>query len=112
MTKEQILAAVAKGPDEGGISAAEAIGLLDALGGGGNGQVFSMKVTEKGCVGMRGLPGCNVRFGLALRVETLLAILDKHPDKIRAFIKDNAKELERLSAVSRAAAKREKAAAA
>ena len=100
-----------RGPDEGGISAAEAIGLLDALGGGGNGQVFSMKVTEKGCIGIRGIRGINVRFGRTMRVEEW-EDLQKHADKINTFIKDNRKELEKLSAVSRAAAKREKAAAA
>ena len=46
---------------------------------------FKMKVTEKGCLQFRGVPGVNVKFGLSLYVEAVEFLLD-HQAEIKRYI--------------------------
>lgn len=57
-------------------------------------QPFVLKVSEKGCLQMRGVPGAPVAFGITLYVEAVEFILD-HADAIRAFVKANNAKLSR-----------------
>lgn len=58
------------------------------------GGAFSMKVSEKGAVSLRGVPGCNIRFGLTLYAEAL-EFLFSHREQIERFIADNHGKLSR-----------------
>lgn len=53
-----------------------------------------LKITEKGCLGMRGVPGTNVKFGLSLYATTVEWILD-NADTLKQFISDNGDRLAR-----------------
>ena len=103
-TQEKILAALAAKE----ITTEEASDCLDAIT--KPAAAFSMKVSEKGCVTFRGVPGANVQYGLSLRKESLKHLFTNRV-KIEQFVKDNEKEIDKRSAESRAAAKAAKAAA-
>lgn len=49
---------------------------------------FSMKVSEKGCVSFRGVPGTNGKFGLTLYAKSV-QFLFSHQKDIEAFIAKN-----------------------
>lgn len=51
-------------------------------------QSFSMKVSEKGCISIRGLRGANVKFGFTAYVSTIEDLFASR-EKIEAFIKQN-----------------------
>lgn len=95
MTVDQILAQVAGGT----VKPEEAGKLLNAL---RPEAKTSMKVSEKGCVTFRGIPGANIRYGFSPRRETL-EYLFAHEQQITEFIKKNRVEIDKRSAASRAA---------
>ena len=69
-----------------------------------SGANVTMKVSEKGCVTFRGLPGANVRYGFSPRRETL-EWLYANKAKVEAFLKQNSKEITKRSDASREARK-------
>ena len=64
----------------------------------------TMKVSEKGCVTFRGIPGGNVRYGFSPRRETL-EWLYANQEKVEAFLKGNEQEITTRSEASRLARK-------
>jgi hypothetical protein len=86
MTTAEILTAVR----DGKLDPQQAAALL------GNTQrtPFSMKVSEKGAVSMKGIPGTHSRMGLTLYVEALEFLLDR-ADEIRGWIKQHDHKLSR-----------------
>ena len=52
----------------------------------------TMKVSEKGCVTFRNMPGASVKFGLSLYPETLKTLFAQR-EAIEAFIVENASAL-------------------
>jgi hypothetical protein len=92
MTRDEILAKVAKGE----LPIGDASKMLDALaprepgGGGWHPSPIRANVSEKRCVH---LSGCNhSRFGLSLYAKDMLYVID-HGDEIRAFIEAHKSEL-------------------
>ena len=69
-----------------------------------SGANVTMKVSEKGCITFRGLPGANVRYGFSPRKETL-EWLYANREKVEAFLEKNKAEIAERSAASRAARK-------
>lgn len=60
----------------------------------GAGGAFTIKVSEKGCVQMRGVPGTNVKFGFTLYATTIQWLYKpENAEKILKFVADNAKSL-------------------
>jgi len=94
MTKTEILEALKAGK----LSVEDAAALLPAT---VTGKV-TMKVSEKGCVTFRGVPGANVQYGLSLRKETI-AWLYASKKEVEEFVRKNAAELEKRSEESRKA---------
>lgn len=88
LTTAEILALVQSGK----LKPAEAVAMLDAAKATGGGQAASLKVSEKGCVQFRGVPGISIRFGLSLYPKTIEWILD-NADALREFIKNNHSKL-------------------
>jgi len=62
----------------------------------------SLKVSEKGAVSFRQIPGASVRFGLTLYAETILWLYENQ-DAVRGFVRENTKQLswKRAAAASR-----------
>jgi len=94
MSNLEILAMVQSGK----LSVEEAVKLMATSGD------VTMKVSEKGCVTFRGMPGANVRYGFSPRRETL-EWLYANRDKVEAFLKQNEKEIRKRSDASREARK-------
>ncbi len=88
--KNEILLQLAAGK----ITPAEAGELLTKVNGPTVSNTPRMKVTEKGCVQFRGVPGVSVKFGATHYVSFVEWVLD-HAQLVRDFIKDNDAKLAR-----------------
>ena len=90
MTQNEILLLLAAGK----LTPAEAGELLTKVNGPAVSSAPRMKVTEKGCVQFRGVPGVSVKFGATHYVSFVEWVLD-HAQLVRDFIKDNDAKLAR-----------------
>lgn len=83
-SQAEILSMVKKGT----ITIEEADKLLDKAKAKGNGQSYTVKVSEKGCVQLRGVPGASIRFGLSLYPKTIQWLYE-HKEELEKFIETN-----------------------
>jgi hypothetical protein len=98
MTKLEQLAKLLDAVKSGQVSQVDAERILTDSGIAG-GQRFTLKVSEKGCVHIRGVRGISSKFGLSLYVEALEDLFAKRPE-IEQFVKANAAKLSRKERVS------------
>ena len=103
-TKVELLQELAAGNVTAEV-ALEYLARLDAKGNKG----ATMKVSEKGCITFRGIPGISVKYGMSPRVETL-EWLYAHEKEVRAFVSENRALIEKRSAASKAKKEAAKAA--
>ena len=87
MTKMEVLEQLKSGK----IKIEEANALLNSMEQRSAGP-FTMKVSEKGAITFRGVPGASVKFGMTLYAKGVQFILD-HEKEIRAFIEKNKGQL-------------------
>jgi hypothetical protein len=85
MTREEILSALVSGKIT---NIAEAAALLESLTPSRAVNGFSMKVSEKGAIAFRGIPGSHHVFGTTLYAKGVLCLLE-HEKEIRAFVESN-----------------------
>jgi hypothetical protein len=90
MTQNEILLQLAAGK----ITPVEAGELLAKVNGPTVSSTPRMKVTEKGCVQFRGVPGVSVKFGATHYVSFVEWVLD-HAQVVKDFIKANEGKLSR-----------------
>lgn len=86
MSTQEILVAV----QTGALSIADASKLLPS----GGAAPFTIKVSEKGAIQMRGVPGASVKFGLTLYASAI-EFLFANRERIEKFIADNSADISR-----------------